>query len=83
MSMFNEFQRAALDTHEGPNTSVIETPADLDCCGDPLLRFLVDDMATSECCDSWDEALRRVDEAMSRVSEIRAAIEAGRDSSLG
>lgn len=44
-------------------------------CGDTLLKFLLNELATSESCITMDEACRRVDRASRELQAVCAALE--------
>lgn len=80
-SWINASQRAILLTHSnGEFAHLLECAnqqdfrQQLDECADGLLKFLVIETADAEDCDSPDEAIRRLDTAISEIAAAQHAL---------
>lgn len=71
---FNEFQKQIIAAYNGGD-HLVETPADVDDCGDGLLKFLLAELSTSEDCDSLETAHKRVETSIRQLQEVLSALE--------
>lgn len=72
--MLNPFQRACTTVYAGGDFAHVETIEQAQTMGDTLFTFLMIELATSEDCDSRDEAIRRLEAAISDVEQVIEAV---------
>lgn len=70
MAEFNAYQRAIANTYGGGDYAHVETLDECRNVGDTLFTFLMIECATSEGCDSAEEANRRLHMAMDNIQEV-------------
>lgn len=72
--MFNPFQRLCADRYADGDFAHVENLPEAREVGDTLFTFLMIELASSEDCDSREEALRRLEQAIANIEEIAAVI---------
>lgn len=75
--MLNVFQRVCADTYGGGDFAHVGHVHEAKEVGDTLFAFLMIELASSEDCDSAEEAVRRLDRAIADIQGVIAAIERG------
>jgi hypothetical protein len=77
--MLNPFQRACGDVYGGGDFAHVQDVEQAREAGDTLFTFLMIELASTEGCDSADEAVRRLDMALADIQGIADAIQRGGD----
>ena len=72
---FNTFQQIAANTYDG-GEHFCKSPDSINTCGDSLLAFVMNELSTSEDCDSIGEAISRIKVAIRQLEEVSLALEA-------
>ena len=75
--MLNPFQRACADVYGGGDFAHIQDVEEAREAGDTLFAFLMIELASSEGCDSADEAVRRLDMAVADIQGVAEAVQRG------
>ena len=71
----DRFQRIVLDAYQDGEHANLR-PSEIGSSGDTLLKFLLIDISEREDCDSFEEAVYRLDAAIKDLTEVRARFEA-------
>jgi len=69
---FDPFQKLVLETYAGGEHAEL-TVDRIDDCGDTLLTFLLYELSDSEGCDSFENAVARLDTAIRELEDVRSA----------
>ena len=69
---FDPYQKIVLDSY---GEHVVETPDDIEECGDTLLKFLLVELSEAEDCTSNEVAIARIDSAISQLQAVKSAFE--------
>lgn len=77
--MLNPFQRACADVYGGGDFAHVQDVEQVRDAGDTLFTFLMIELASTEGCDSADEAVRRLDMAVADMQATADAIQRGGD----
>ncbi len=75
MSVFNPYQDAAKKTYWGGEFSHVNSTTEAEDVGDTLFLFLMRELSSSEGCDSPEEAIRRLDKAITDLEEVRTGLQ--------
>lgn len=75
--MLNPFQRACADVYGGGDFAHVQNVEEAREAGDTLFAFLMIEIASSEGCDSADEAVRRLDMAVADIQGVAEAVQRG------
>lgn len=75
--MLNLFQRACAGVYGGGDFAHVQNVEEAREAGDTLFSFLMIELASSEGCDSAEEALRRLDMAVADIQAVAEAIQRG------
>lgn len=68
---FDECQQVVVEHYDDGQHAVHE-PADVENCGDGLLRFLMVELSANEDCDSFNTAVYRLDTAIRQLTNLRS-----------
>lgn len=77
--MLNPFQRACADVYGGGDFAHVPDIEQAREAGDTLFTFLMIELASTEGCDSAEEAVRRLEMAVVDILGIARAIQPGGD----
>lgn len=84
--MMNRFQACAAlayaDGHFGPLANSETWRREVDELGDGLFRYLMLELSTREDCETWPEAMKRVDDAIHNLEKVLAAMQEARKREL-
>lgn len=72
---FDQFQKIVAESYNGGDHLCL-TPGDAKNCGDGLLTFLMAEISEREDCDSFECAVRRIDNAIRDLTRVSNALEA-------
>ncbi|MDF0491509.1 hypothetical protein PX554_25660 [Sphingomonas sp. H39-1-10] len=75
--MLNPFQRACADSYGGGDFAHVKNLEQAREAGDTLFTFLMIELASSEGCDSAEEAVRRLDMAAADIQGVAEAVQRG------
>ncbi len=75
--MLNPFQRACADVYGGGDFAHVQHVEEAREAGDTLFAFLMIELASSEGCDGYDEAVRRLDMAIADIQGVAEAVQRG------
>lgn len=67
---FNEFQKKIIETYSDGDFNHITTKEEVNEAGDTLFRFLIIETATSEDCDSFTTAYKRIETSIKKLQII-------------
>jgi len=68
---FDKYQKIVLASY---GEHCVETPADVDVCGDGLLQFLLAEFSEQEDCESIEQALRRIKVAQAQLLNVHVGL---------
>lgn len=71
---FEALQQIVANVYDG-GEHCCHSPDDIDTCGDGLLTFLMNELATKEDCSTVEEAISRVNVAIRQLETVRDALE--------
>lgn len=72
--MLTPWQRIVADNYAGGDFAHVQTLDECRDVGDTLFTFLMIELDPNEDCDSFDEAIRRVDVARRQIDELDEAL---------
>lgn len=75
--MLNPFQRACADVYGGGDFAHVDNIEEAGDAGDTLFAFLMIELASSEGCDSAEEAVRRLGMAVADIQGVAEAVQRG------
>ena len=73
---FNPYQQLVVDEYDGGSLSHVTSKKEAKSQGDSLFTFLIAELATEEDCDSLEEAMRRVEQAIDQLMDISMSMQA-------
>lgn len=77
---FDEIQKVVVDTYDDGEHSAI-SPSVVSQCGDGLLEFLLLELSEKEGCESFQEALDRLDTIQRQINQVRLGLQGKIDAS--
>jgi hypothetical protein len=69
-NQFDEIQQCVLEHYEKGEFSHLK-PADVDDCGDGLLKFLLAELSQEQDCTTFGVAVQRVEAVMAQLNHLR------------
>jgi hypothetical protein len=72
--LLNDAQRVAVRAYDGGEHCRCESPEDAEDVGDTLFSFIIRELSEREDCDSFDEAVRRLEVARQQLDEVIEAL---------
>lgn len=71
---FDDIQQVVVESYANGEFMGLQ-PAEVDDCGDGLLRFLLIELSKGEDCDSFETAIDRLETAIRQLRELSCAFE--------